>query len=253
MTEDVFNQQPDDTTNTQVPEKFFDTLVGEGKKFKDPEELAKGKWESDNYIQTLEKKLDEFRKELDQRETAKEIADRLNAQLANQAPSNEGSHQTPNENGGGNDDLTTQKMEGLSKEELLKLLDERDRMSKAQQNRLEVSRTLSEKVGATAPKWLEDKARELGVTKEYLQQQAEVSPKVFYNLVGLNQSAPKGGTGFVPPQSSFNTQALDSGTQVRNNSYYEKIFKENPKMRFDPKLTVQMHKDAQKMGASFFD
>ena len=252
MTDDVFNQKPDETSSQQPPEKFFDTLVGEGKKFKDPEELAKGKWESDTYIQTLEQKLDSLRKELEQRETAAEIADRIKSQVANQTPSNQQSNPAGDENGGGNDDLTQTKMEGLSKEELLKLLDERDRMTKAQQNRLEVSRTLNEKIGATAPKWLADKARELGVTKEYLQQQAEVSPKAFFNLVGLNQQMPSG-TGFTPPQSSVNTSALDTGTQQRTNKYYEKLFKENPKLRFDPKLTVQMHKDAQKMGPAFFD
>lgn len=253
MTDDVFNQKTDETPSQQTPDKFLDTLVGEGKKFRDPEELAKGKWESDTYIQTLEQKLDSLRKELEQRETAAEIADRIKSQMANQTPSNRQPNPAGEENGGGNDDLTQQKMEGLSKEELLKLLDERDRSTVAQKNRIEVSRVLNEKIGATAPKWLADKARELGVTKEYLQQQAEVSPKAFFNLVGLNQTQAPSGTGFTPPQSSINTSALDTGTQTRTNKYYEKLFKENPKLRFDPKLTVQMHKDAQKLGESFFD
>lgn len=254
---DVFNNDDSDTTRQEQIEKYFDHLVGEGKKFKDPEELAKGKWESDNYITTLEKQLDTLRVELDKRETADEIADRIRSQLADRTPSNSQANQRGGENGDDDDDLnkTNKGFDGLSKEDLIKLLDERleqkDKLTKAQRNRQEVTKVLEERVGATAKKFLQDKAVELGVSLEYLQQQAEVSPKAFYNLVGLNQQSTQQ-RGFSPPSSSVNTATLDTGTQVRNNAYYEKMFKENPKLRFDPKITVQMHKDAQRMGLDKF-
>lgn len=254
---DVFNDDDSGTTRQEQIEKYFDHLVGEDKKFKSPEELAKGKWEADNYISTLEKQMDALRTELDKRETADEIADRIRSQLADRTPSNSQSNQSGGENGADSDDQTqtTQGFDGLSKEDLIKLLDERldqkDKLSKSQRNRQEVSKVLDEKIGATAKKFLQDKAVELGVTLEYLQQQAEVSPKAFYNLVGLNQQGTQQ-RGFTPPGSSVNTATLDSGSQVRNNAYYEKMFKDNPKLKFDPKVTVQMHKDAQKMGLEKF-
>jgi hypothetical protein len=252
---DVFNQENSGETQQEQIEDYLSHLVGEDKKFKSPEELARGKWEADNYIKTLERQMDEARKELEKRQTADEIADRIKSELAGRGESNQESHQTPEENNDSNNN-DRNKLEGLSREELLKLFDERlserEQKSKAQQNREEVSKTLSEKVGATANKWLQDKAQELGVSVQYLQEQAEVSPKAFYNLVGLNQTS-SGNTGWTPPQSSTNTAGrLDSGTQVRDNAYYEKLFKDSPKLRFDPKLTVQMHKDAQKMGPDFF-
>ena len=251
MTEDVFNQKDSGETRRDV-ENYLSELVGEDKKFKSPEDLAKGKWEADNYIGTLESKLDELRKELEKRETADEIADRLQQQFSNREASSRETHQTPSENARTDDQKN---FEGLSREELVKLLDqrleEREVVSKAQRNRAEVSKTLNEKIGATANKWLADRANDLGVTVQYLQQQAEVSPKAFYNLVGLNQQ--QGNVGFNPPSSSLNSGArLDSGTQVRNNAFYEKLFKENPKLRFDAKTTVQMHKDATRMGEAFF-
>lgn len=252
MTENVFKQS-EQTENTQVVEDFLAELVGEGKKFPDVQALAKGKWESDNYISTLEKKLDELRKDRDNRQTAQEIADQLRAQLT-QAGKSDGESNQGNTNLG-EETKDDQKTKGLSQEDLEKLLDERlnqrEQQTRAQKNVAEVSQVLREKVGATANKWLQDRATELGVTVEYLQKQAEVSPKAFYNLVGLN--APQQRQGFTPPASSVNTGAnLDSGTQVRNNAYYEKLFKEDPKLRFDPKITVQMHKDAMRMGAEKF-
>lgn len=254
---DVFNQSEGGDHNQQDNiENYFEHLVGEGKKFKSPEELARGKYEADTYIQTIERKLDEMKKELDKRQTADEIADRIKSELAGRGVSNQGSHQNSDEENNSNSNDQKTNLESLSREELLKLFDERladrENKSKAQRNREEVSKVLGEKVGATANQWLQNKANELGVSVDYLKQQAEVSPKAFYNLVGLNQQQ-TGNKGWTPPASSVNTAGSpDNGTMVRNNKYYEKLFKENPKLRFDPQTTVQMHKDAQRMGLEEF-
>ena len=257
MTENVFQNDPERTNEQDRQQQIDDYLahyVGEGKKFKDVQELAKGKFEADNYIPTLEKKLDELRAELEKRQTAAEIADQLRSRLAD-TKSTEGSNQGNTNLGEKTQDDQTQ-TKGFSQEDIEKLLEERltqrEQQTKAQRNIEEVSKTLNERVGATANKWLQDKANELGVTVKYLQQQAEVSPKVFYNLVGLNTGTQQR-QGFNPPASSVNAaSSLDNGTQVRNNAYYERLFKENPKLRFDPQTTVQMHKDAQKMGLEKF-
>ena len=256
MTENVFKIDSTQTheANQQQIENYLEHYVGEGKKFKDVQELAKGKYEADNYIPTLEKKLDELRSELEKRQTAAEIADQIRSRLADTKSTEVSNQGNTNLGETTQDDQTTTK--GLSQEDIEKLLEERisqrEKQSKAQQNIAEVSRVLNERVGATSNKWLQDKANELGVTVQYLQQQAEVSPKAFYNLVGLNTGTQQR-QGFNPPASSVNTaSSLDSGSQVRNNAYYEKMFNENPKLRFDPKITVQMHKDAQRLGLEKF-
>jgi len=255
MTENVFKNDSSQTqleNQQQQIEDYLEHYVGEGKKFKDVQELAKGKYEADNYIPTLEKKLDELKAELEKRQTAAEIADQLRSRLAEQKTGDESNQGNTNLGENTRDDQT----KGLTQEDIEKLLEERliqrEQQTKAQRNIAEVSKTLNERIGATTNKWLQDKARELGVTVDYLEKQAEVSPKVFYNLVGLNTEG-QSQRGFNPPASSVNTAYnLDSGSQVRNNAYYEKLFKEKPSLRFDPQTTVQMHKDAQKMGLEKF-
>src|SRR5678815_2601198 len=56
-----------DQTNDNQPEQidpnkdYLTELVGEGKKFKSPQELARGKYEADQYVRTLERQKDELR------------------------------------------------------------------------------------------------------------------------------------------------------------------------------------------------
>ncbi len=96
-------------TNTQTPEeldpnkKYRDELVGEGKKFKTDEDLAKGKYISDNYIKTLERQMDEMRADLlrereDNTARAKlqELIDKVSAQQVTPNPNVKPEENKPN-------------------------------------------------------------------------------------------------------------------------------------------------------------
>src|SRR6266700_391496 len=50
-----------DLPNVDPDKDYFKELVGEGKKFKSPEDLARGKFESDQFIEILKKRQDEMR------------------------------------------------------------------------------------------------------------------------------------------------------------------------------------------------
>src|SRR5258708_8934434 len=63
---------------------WYEELVGETKKFKSPEDLAKGKAESDRYIRTLEQQKDEIRnmylglkEQVDGRAKLEDLIDRI--------------------------------------------------------------------------------------------------------------------------------------------------------------------------------
>src|SRR5260370_8426378 len=78
MTDDLLNLPQDN---------YLENLVGEGKKFKTAEELAKGKYISDNYILTLESQMDQLRGDylkLHEEQVAKaglqELIDKMNIQ-----------------------------------------------------------------------------------------------------------------------------------------------------------------------------
>lgn len=254
MTDDVFSgKDPAQQTPQIDPDKsYVEQLVGEGKKFKDAEALARGKLESDTYIETLLAKIDSVSTELEKRMTAEEIADQIRSQMQPN-PSNQQELPNPDgENGQGNQNqnnkpnFTTDDIEAL----LEKKLEEKSAVSRKQANIDEVNKTLRDKIGVTANQVLADKATEMGVTLEYLKEQAAISPKAFYNMINLNPQQTQG-TGFVPPDSSVTTPP--SGTTVRNKAYYDKMYRENPKLRMDAKTTVQEHKDMQRLGVEFFN
>ena len=251
MTDDVFSgdTQATPTTETDDSTSYIAKLVGDDKKFKDAEALARGKFESDTYIETLERKLDDINKELDQRMTAKEIADQIRSEMRPEQ-SSEQAHQRDRENEQGNQNQANQNFSTDDIERLLeKKLEERSKTTRSQANIAEANKVLRDKIGATANQYLQGKADEMGVSLEYLKEQAAVSPKAFFNLIGLNQSQPTA-TGFNPPSSSVSTP--DSGTSERTKAYYDKLYRENPKLRVDKKTTIQEHRDMQRLGERFF-
>lgn len=247
---DVFNTDPSEVQTQVLEDKnYLEELVGEGKKFKDVSSLAKGKAEADMYIETLTRKLDALSEEVNKRKTAEEIADQLRSQMADRSSSSENTHQSSleNENDGQNK---------LSMADIEKLVEERlkkdKELSKAQQNVNTVNERLVKEYGASAPKVLQDKAVELGVSVEYLKQQAQVSPQVFFNLVGLGGQK-QVQANFVPPQSSMNTASSEPSGTVRNKSFYDKLYRDNPHLRSDSKTTIQEHRDAVRLGEKFYE
>lgn len=254
MTDDVFSGQNQAQQTTQIdPDKsYVEQLVGEGKKFKDAEAMAKGKVESDTYIETLTKKLDDISAELEKRMTAEEIADQIRSKM--QPPA---STQTPNpgdgENADGTNQNTNQNQQNFSTDDIERLLEqkieEKSKVSKATANLDEANKVLREKIGVTANQYLSDKASEMGVSLEYLKEQAAVSPKAFFNMIGLNQPSASN-TGFNPPSSSVST--IPSGGTERNEAYYTKLYKESPNLRLDKDTSIQEHKDRMRLRDKFY-
>ena len=75
---DIFDSATTEVTTTseqqtQTNDSFVTQLVGEGKKFKDYEALAKGKLEADRHIGEITKTLDELRAELAKQDYAKAL------------------------------------------------------------------------------------------------------------------------------------------------------------------------------------
>ena len=254
---DVFNTDPSEVQTEVLEDKnYLEELVGEGKKFKDVGSLAKGKAEADAYIETLTRKLDALSEEVNKRKTAEEIADQLRSQMADRSSSSQEAYQPPVENENDGQSLSGNNNNKLSMADIEKLVEERlqkdKELSKAQQNVNTVNERLVKEYGASAPKVLQDKAVELGVSVEYLKQQAQVSPQVFFNLVGLGGQK-QVQANFVPPQSSMNTASSEPSGTVRNKSFYDKLYRENPHLRSDSKTTIQEHRDAVRLGEKFYE
>lgn len=228
---------------------YLTELVGDNKKFKTQQDLAKGKYESDLYIKTLEKKQDELRTDyLKLREdyNARAKLEELIGQL-------EARSQSP--------DSTTPKAEVKDKpvidpKEIESLvsnkIQEYELTRKQQQNFSIVRDRLKERFGDNYQTALKQQIENLGLTEEDVNQLAKKSPNAFFKTIGIDQ--PQQAPAFQPPfQSSQRTNFAPTGAKKRTWSYYQEMKKTNPKAYYDSKTNVQMHNDYIELGKEFED
>lgn len=254
---DLFSQQTNGDTNIDPSKNYYEELVGEDKKFKTNEDLAKAKAESDRFIQQLQGELAGIRQELSTRQTLEELMTKVGSQ---RAPENTppGNNQNPN----GDDD--GRNVKALSEEDIARLVE--DRLTKAERARVHnsnletVKQTLVESFGSDYVTHLKAKAAELGVSEEYLNSMAKETPKAFLKLVeadGAKRATPVAGGLFTPP-SGANIRSTDqskgfSPTGIPKMSYYENIKRTDPTKYWSAAVQNKMHKDAIALGEAFFD
>lgn len=222
------------------PESFLAALVGEDKKFRDHEALAKAKWESDTkYIPRLESENEQLRQELQKRLTAEELVQQLRS--ANQPPRDpEDLDPNPVNN--------TPDIKNEVLAEVKKLLEREQSKTQAQRNVEIVSNELRSVWGPNFQGKLATRAKELDLEPDYLATLAEQKPQTFLKLVLPPKQM---STDYAPPQSSRNVPSNVSGE--RNNAYYQKMKKENPKQYWTKANLAQEHRDAVRLGDKFFD
>ena len=90
-----------------------------------------------------------------------------------------------------------------------------------------------------------------GITSAEVNDLARKSPDAFFRLMGLDRQ--EDGNFQAPPRSNQRSDNFSPNTQKRDETYYDKLRRENAKVYYDPKTQVQMHKDAQQLGAQFFN
>jgi hypothetical protein len=248
MTENLFNAQ-DPTVDPN--KNYIEELVGEGKKFKSVEDLARGKFESDLYIKTLESRSDELRNDyLKLREenmaaaSLRELVDQLTKerqQLASSDSTNNAKEDTK---------------PAINPDELKSLVSntvqEIELNKRQQENYKSVVAKLTEHFGDNYQSALKKHIEELDLTEDDVNRMARTNPKVLFRTLGIDR--PTISQSFQsPPRSDRRSDNFISGSTKRTWSYYQKMKAENPKLYNDQKTTVQMHKDAVELGDSFFD
>ena len=253
---DLFSQQTPGDTNIDPNKKYYEELVGEDKKFKTNEDLAKAKAESDRFIQQLQGELSGIRQELSTRQTLEELMTKVGAP---KAPEN-----TPgnNQNPQGEDD--GKNVKSFSEEDIARLVE--DRLSKAERARVQnsnletVKQALQESIGSDYVTHLKTKAAELGVSEEYLNSMAKDTPKAFLKLVeaGEAKRATYSASGLFTPPSGANIPSTNqsksfSPTGTPKMSFYENIRRTDPTKYWSAAVQNKMHKDALALGESFFD
>lgn len=225
----VFGSAPTDKTPTAgetTQQSILADLVGEGKKFKSVEDLAKGKVESDKFIEKLTEELAEMRKELSGLASVNQTVEELK-RLRNHSDAG-----TPTP--AVDPDQLISEME--------KRLDARTEQRNKEQNLIEADRMIVEIFKGdreASTKFLRDKAKELGVGVEWLTDLASNSPKAALNLLGLNVPAAPTAGDKTKVTSSVNTSAtLPSGAGPKEGTkeYFDEIRKRDKNEYFSAKV-----------------
>jgi hypothetical protein len=217
----------------------------------DAAELAKGKYHADIHIARLEREQAEMRKDLEARLSYEALMDQIK-ELQKSPASNSNPNQHLNDRG----ENVNEKPNAMSQEEIARLIKETLNQESSQrtqsQNIATVIDQLKASWGNNYENVLLQKAQELGVSKEYMQNLAATAPKAFLASVGIGATAPKGNAGFDgPPRSNVNTQNFGS-KNVKNYAYFQKLRKDDPSAYHHVSTQKEMHKLAAEMGDSFY-
>jgi hypothetical protein len=241
MDKDIFGE--DQTQTAETPASYKDLYLGEGKKFKDEEALAKGKYESDQFIARLQAEMATLRKELESRTKLDEIADLLR----NKTTVDQENVRTtiPEQTQIEQREVKTVDLDRLVDQKL----SEREQAQIRERN-LAHSREEARKVlGPNYNEHLLSKARELRMSPNQMKDLAERSPDAFLRLVIDKSSQPD----VRAPDNSVRT--IPSTTMQNTGmkySDYEKLRKEKPNEYWSPRVQNEIHKKAQQLGAAFY-
>jgi hypothetical protein len=242
---DLFEPATDDQglfseTDNNPDKDFVSELVGEGKKFKDANALAKSKLASDTHILKIESENAQLRQELKTRLSLEEFYDQVK-----KTPSPSTPQPTEQEE--------PERTE-FSVEQIDSLVDKRfqERLTVEQQknNLAYVTQEVAKKLGPNYKKLMADRAKEVGEAEENLTQLAMTKPKLFLELMVPSVTQTN-----IPglPRTQLDTGKMGfEGSTVRNQSYYQKL-RQTDKKRYESRdVQIQMHKDAMALGEKFF-
>jgi hypothetical protein len=245
MMTDLFNAS-DDTPDIDQNKDYFSELVGDGKKYKDSQAAGRAIVEKDAFIERLKAEAHGLRQELNTRLKLEEVIDRISS--TSKSPISE---QPPREPDNG------QTASQLSPEDVQKLvadtLTDSEKKAQARRNLAYVEEKLQEAFGPTFRRTVKAQAAKLEVGETFLQNLAAEQPAAFLKLMEVEGREQSSVT--PPPAPSVNSAALGfkPSQGIKRKSYYDGIKKQDPRRYWSPSVQNEMHNEALKQGASFFD
>ncbi len=235
----------DEPETPVVDEISVEALVGEGKKYKTVEDLAKAVVFKDQHISRIETENRGMREDLQGKQRMEEYIERLSTLQAGEQPTNSDGNHSGRE--GGED-----KTPALKLEDIETLIVKREQKKVQEANLASAISKLRETWGPNFAAQLREQARTLGVGEAFLNSVAAENPQAFYRLVGLD--AQRQPDLFQAPESTVNSGGFQTRkTNDRTQSYYADLRKKNPTEYWSTKVQNQMHADAFRLQDRFFD
>lgn len=248
MTDNLLSQE-NELPEVDPSKNYLEELVGDNKKFKSAEELARGKYEADSYVKILEKRLDVLRDDyIKERESGaskaklEELIDRMNRQqlASSEQPLANEVIKKPEFDPKELDSLVSSKIQ------------EHEASKKQQDNFNLIKNKLQEVHGRNYQNVLASQLAELGLTEDYINELARKHPQVAIRTLGLDRPVVKDNFQ-SPPQSNRRDMFSPSAGEKRTWTYYKKLKDKKPNSWHDPKTAIQMEKDAIALGDEFWD
>lgn len=245
---DLFNEpNKEDVPQLDPNKNYFEELVGEGKKFKDPEALAKGKAYADAMVDFKNKQYDELRAEFlrlsedyKARQSLEEVIDQLKT---NKEPPQEPSEQQIQQPAFKPEDI-----ENL----VLSKIEQRELAKKEGENFSVVMGKLQERHGNNYRNVLSQERDRLGLTDEDVNALARKSPEAFFRTFRLDVQNMDNNFQ-SPPRTQQRNDNFAPRTEKRTWSYYQKMKKDNPALYTSQQTQTQMMKDIIELKDEFKD
>jgi hypothetical protein len=235
MSDKLFDEDTPSETVIDENKNFLEELVGEGKKYKDPEALAKAAVFKDQHISRLEAENQAAREELKTRTTLEEFLDQMKTAREEKPITQE---TNPDEKPA----LDETKIESLLEAKLAEL----ERRTKSKSNLDSVMETLSQKWGSTWRTELKRRTDELGVGQDFVTGLASEKPKAFFKLLDVDALPEREKT------LSSRLTSMPSTSSTKNQKYYRKMMVENPKTYWKAETQQEMFDQLKAMGDDFY-
>lgn len=228
---------------------YLAELVGDDKRFKTPQDLAKSKFHGDDHIKKLETELASLRQDLSTRLTLEELADRIssiqdeNDSLNNRNTNGEFNNEASNQSSS----LTPEQVDNMFNSKLA----EYDKTKLKEANSAYVLKELQNLYGGKYAERIKAESDRLGLGKEFVNNLAAEQPQAFLKIFGTNPSF--GNNDVANPPKGNITIGQGPLHRERTESYYNELRDKDPTSYWSPKVQNQLHKDAIDLGERFFD
>lgn len=235
---DIFDHV-DTSPSIEDIQNYKDLLVGDGRKFKDEEALARGKYESDKFVEKLQGELSGLRQELNSRLTMEELLSKLGKQNASTPiPTSVEPERLPVQ-GQGTPNITPEQIAALVKN----TMQEENTKTSQSQNLDYASQELKKFYGDGWQDKLLATGTTLGLSKDYIDNLAKTAPKALMAIVNAQRPTSVSNDQFGAPRSTVAFAPSSQSTMDQGWQNYEKLKKDNPKLYWSPRVQTQLHKD----------
>lgn len=235
---DIFSSEPIEQNQNEVT---LDTLVGDDRKYKTPDELAKA-------YAHAEPMLEQLKAERARLEAENKVLKDLEEARRNGANPNEGVRDD-----GGNKQPDPQPAPKIADVDINKLVREELQNASEEKRRTDNINSAAEAMNrhygsaAKAQEAIARRAQELGVSFEWLKDAAAQSPKAFLASMGINPDARAQSTpGFS------NEVNVNPTSGKRDFRYWDEMRKKNPKAYYSREVQKQMFDARRELGDKFY-